>query len=214
MAIVAVSGSPIKNSNTDRIIIKMLEESGKETLFIKLSKLSFYPCRACVQLCGTTNMCGAKDELQPFIKDIRDADALILGSPIHDGQMTGWMYSFITRMWCLHHVNCLLEDKPTIFVATGLGGNPERKGSDIFGTFIREYRPKIIGEIYYQSKIAPCLRCGAATYCRVGGLWKMLGQSEEALKNFEFTPDKFRKWEDDPDTVKKIEQYGKILSEI
>jgi len=41
----------------------------------------------------------------------------------------------------------------------------------------------------------------------------MVGQNEEALKKFEITPDKFRRWEDDKQTVDEAKRYGKILSE-
>ena len=37
--IVGISGSPIKNSNTDRLIQTVLESSGLSTEFVKLSKL-------------------------------------------------------------------------------------------------------------------------------------------------------------------------------
>lgn len=41
-----------------------------------------------------------------------------------------------------------------------------------------------------------------------------MGEDEEALRNFEFTPDKFRRYEDDFDIVDQVKKYGKILSEI
>lgn len=101
MAIVGVSGSPIVGGNTDRIIKALLEKSGKKAVFINLSKLRFSPCRGCAHLCATTNMCGRKDGLQLYLKDIRDAEALVLGSPIHNGNMTGWMFSLPARGVCI-----------------------------------------------------------------------------------------------------------------
>jgi multimeric flavodoxin WrbA len=214
MAIVGISGSPIKNSNTDRITKALLEKSGKETIFIKASDLKFDPCRGCAHLCATTNMCGRKDALHPYIKDIRDAEALILSSPVHRGNMTAWMFSLLSRLWCLAHVESLLEDKPVVLVSLGLVEN--RKGKEIYeSTFLMEHNPRVLCEIYYRSLIPPCLKCGAGDYCKRGGLWVFLvNRDEEALKNFEFTPDKFRRWEDDADIVRKVEKCGKLLSEL
>ena len=81
--------------------------------------------------------------------------------------------------------------------------------------FIMEHKPKVIGEIYYKSAIPPCLKCGVAYDCRRGGLWHhLVGCDEDALKDFKITPDKFRKWEDDPVTIDKVNVIGKLLSEI
>ena len=46
--IVGISGSPIKNSNTDRLIQTVLESSGLSTEFVKLSKINVRPCIACL----------------------------------------------------------------------------------------------------------------------------------------------------------------------
>jgi multimeric flavodoxin WrbA len=215
MAIVGISGSPIVGGNTDRIIKALLEKSGKETKFINLSTLKFSPCRACAHLCGTTNMCGVKDDLQPYLADIRDAEVLILGSPIHHGNCTAWTYSFISRLWCLYQVKKLLQDKPAIFVSVGIHDRDRQNGICNFER-IATYseKLKILGHIYYNSQTPPCLKCGAGAYCKVGGLWGILNGDEDKLKNFQFTPDKFHQWEDCMEVVNMVEQYGQALAKI
>ena len=42
----------------------------------------------------------------------------------------------------------------------------------------------------------------------------MVGRDVDALNKFEITPDKFRRWEGDEQTVDEVKKYGKILSEI
>jgi len=215
MAIIGISGSPIIDGNTDRIIKAILEKSGKETLFINLSKLDFCPCRNCAHLCGTTNECGVMDDLQPYISKIPEAEALILGSPIQHGNMTGWMFSFITRLWCLYQVKKLLEGKPAVFVSVGIHTLETQNGIDTFqraATY--STRLNVLGHLYYNSRTPPCYKCGAGSYCKVGGLWNLLGHDEEKLKDFRFTPDKFKKWEDEPEVVLEVEKYGRMLSGI
>jgi len=42
--IIGISGSPINNSNTDRLIQAVLESSGLSSEFVKLSKIYVRPC--------------------------------------------------------------------------------------------------------------------------------------------------------------------------
>jgi multimeric flavodoxin WrbA len=158
-------------------------------------------------------MCGIEDDLLPYLEEIRDAEALVLSSPIHHGNMTGWMYSFFTRLWCFGHMSVLLRDRPTVFVSTGIGEEERQRGSQAFqDRFARGHRLDVLGHLYYRSLIPPCLKCGAGHLCRRGGLWYLLGKDEEALKNFQFTPDKFRRWEDCPRMVAEVERYGQLLA--
>ena len=212
MTIVGISGSPIVNGNTDRIIKVVLEQSGKDHIFINLSTLIYDPCRACTHLCAKTNICPLEDDLKPYFKPILDSEALILGSPVNGGNVTGWMFSFKTRLWCFYHVKNLLRNKPVLLVATGLFRQSEYR---VMTRFLeRVHSEKIIGHIYCTSNIPPCYKCGMGKMCKVGGLWAMVGRSEEDLGKFEITPDKFRRWEDDRETVAQVTKYAKMLAEI
>ncbi len=68
--IIGISGSPVKNSNTDRIVRHILESSGLKAEFIKLSKLNVRPCRACKQ-CVEDNICKVKDDFPLLAKKLR-----------------------------------------------------------------------------------------------------------------------------------------------
>jgi len=215
MSIVGISGSPIINGNTDRLTKAILEKSGRETKFINLSKITFSPCRGCVHNCATTAMCGVKDGLHPYLKDIRDAEALVISSPRHHNFMTAWMFSFFSRLWCFLHENNTLRNKPVVFVS--VGSDEFRKGEGTFrASLVKEHEFNVLGHIFFKSLVFPCLKCGRGQICHNphGGLWKFLGRDEEALRNFEFTPDKFTRWEDDMEIVDEVKKYGKILSVI
>jgi hypothetical protein len=160
-------------------------------------------------------MCGIEDDLLPYLEAIRDADALVLSSPIHHGNMTGWMYSFCTRMWCFGHMKVVLSGKPTVFVSAGIAEQERQRGSQVFqDRFARGHQLEVLGHLYYRSLIPPCLKCGAGCDCRRGGLWYLLGKDEKALEAFEFTPDKFRRFEDDPEIVDKVQEYGRLLANL
>jgi multimeric flavodoxin WrbA len=60
MKVLGVSGSPIKNSNTDRALKAVLDATGCETEFVKLTDYRVEPCRACLG-CVKSNQCVIQD---------------------------------------------------------------------------------------------------------------------------------------------------------
>ncbi|MCX6347136.1 MAG: flavodoxin family protein, partial [Actinobacteria bacterium] len=173
MAIIGVSGSPFVRGNTDRLVKAVLEKSGKEAVFINLSKLRFDPCRGCCHLCATTNMCGRKDELHPYLKLMLKSEAIVLGTPYQLGMPTGFMYNFLTRLFCFQHVKKLLVDKPVVLISIGVKPKKIQNGIASFESMVTHGDQfNLLGHIYFNSQTPPCLKCGAGSYCRVGGLWK------------------------------------------
>jgi multimeric flavodoxin WrbA len=216
MAIVGVSGSPIPGGNTDRLVQALLEQSGREHLFVNLSTLDFVPCRGCAHLCAKSNICPLKDDLHPYYEPILEADALVLASPIHAGTITAWTYSFLSRIWCFHHLKNLLEGKPLLLVVTALFQRNEHGGTYRFEEAIRRWghNMRYLGSIFHATDIPPCFKCGVGNVCKVGGLWAMVGRDEAKLRSFKVTQDKFKRWEDCPRTVAEVERYAQVLAEV
>ena len=105
MKIIAFNGSPRKKWNTAMLLEKTLEgaaSQGAETELIHLYDLDFKGCRSCFS-CKTKGSksygrCAAKDDLAPILKKVEEADAIILGSPIYYGTVSGEMRSFMERL--------------------------------------------------------------------------------------------------------------------
>lgn len=216
MSILGVSGSPFPGGNTDRLVKAVLEKSGRETDFVNLSRLRFDPCHGCVQLCARTNLCGRKDELHPYLKLVLNSEALVLGTPYQLGIATGFMFNFLTRLFSFHHVKKLLADKPVVLISVGIKPKKIQNGIPVLESMVTHTDQfNLLGHIYFNSYNFPCLKCGAGDYCQVGGLWKYeLDEDENKQKEFEFTKDKFKKWEDNPQIVEEVDKYSKILSEL
>ena len=104
MRVIAINGSPRKKWNTATLLEKALEgaaSEGAETELIHLYDLNFKGCISCFA-CKLKNgksygKCAVKDELTPVLDKLRDADAVILGSPIYLGNCTGEMRSLMER---------------------------------------------------------------------------------------------------------------------
>jgi len=105
MKIIAFNGSPRKEWNTATMLKKALEgaaSQGAETELIHLYDLNYkgcISCFACKEKGGKSyGKCAVRDDLKPIFKKIEAADALIFGSPIYLGNITGQMQSFLERL--------------------------------------------------------------------------------------------------------------------
>jgi len=144
MKVLAINGSPRKTWNTATLLNKALEGAasvGAETEIIHLYDLNYKGCTSCFacRLKGGESYgnCGYKDELTPVLKNIREVDALILGSPIYFGTVTGEMKSFIDRLLFPYQVfdanmNSLFPKKiPVGFIYTMGAHEARMKGTVI-----------------------------------------------------------------------------------
>ena len=104
MKILAINGSPRKNRNTATMLGNALDgaaSQGAETELIHLYDVNYKGCTSCLsckQKGGKSyGQCAMRDDLTPILEKIRQADALLLGSPIYFTSMTGEMRSFYER---------------------------------------------------------------------------------------------------------------------
>jgi multimeric flavodoxin WrbA len=105
MKVMAFNGSPRKKWNTATLLGKALEgaaSQGAQTELIHLYDLNFHGCISCFK-CKTMGgrsygRCAVKDGLTPILKKVEAADALILGSPIYFGTVSGEMRAFMERL--------------------------------------------------------------------------------------------------------------------
>ena len=81
LEVLGISGSPAKNSNTDALVIAIIEATGAEAEFVKLSEIKVGPCIAC-RKCAYTNGCILNDEFKSLSKKVLEAKALVIGTPV------------------------------------------------------------------------------------------------------------------------------------
>jgi len=105
MRLTLFNGSPRKNSNTEILlqhVMKGARANGAETELIDLYDLNYKGCRscyACKRVGGKSyGHCAIQDDLTEIFKKVEESDALIFGSPIYYGNVTGEMRSFWERL--------------------------------------------------------------------------------------------------------------------
>lgn len=204
------SGGVGREGNVDRMVKAVLAGSGHDTEFVKLSDLSYSGCKGCVDRCARPQRCMLEDDLLPWYEAIRDADALVIGSPVYFDGMNGMCSAFLERFFGYRHVTIPIAGKPVVLVVNGamkLDG-AEQQLRRMLGEF---FQVKIQDVIRFQTGVPPCLCCGRHSECRIGGLYMMLG--EDAL-NLKIKPEMFRRWEDDPASVEAVEAAARRLREL
>ncbi len=143
MKVIAINGSPRKKWNTATLLEKALEgasSEGAKTELVHLYDLNFKGCTSCFacKLKGgkSYGKCAMKDELEPVLEKLKNADAVILGSPLYLGNSTGEMRSFMERyifpylVYSTNPVTLYPKNIPVGFIYT-MGAKEEN--FDMFG---------------------------------------------------------------------------------
>lgn len=204
--VIGISGSPVKNSNTDRVVQAVLQNTGLETEFIKLSKRKVQPCIACLG-CTKDNVCKVKDDFQEIAEKVKHAGAIVVGGYPPYGTIDAFTKAFLERLFSLRHQNGLSRGKLAVTVVTGIGrGAP---GLDEASNQISQALSMEGMEVLGQLKVVgnpECMVCGFGQSCPMSALPWIFGD------NTEVTPDKFCKAEDQKDTWQQAANLGKEIA--
>ncbi|MCP4177676.1 MAG: flavodoxin family protein [bacterium] len=110
MKAIAISGSPRKNGNTERLLnhgLEVLKNDGIETELISLADKEIKPCIACGGCKRNLDKkCTLKDETYHTVFDkMLEADIIIVGSPVYFGSATSQITSILDRAGCVSRAN-------------------------------------------------------------------------------------------------------------
>ena len=204
--VLGISGSPIKNSNTDRLVKAVLNATGLESEFVKLSTINVRPCLACKK-CVPDNLCKVKDDFPELSEKIKKAKALIIGAYIPYGQIDGFTKALLERFWSLRHVNNLLRGKLCATVLTGLQPDALDNVNQSLAAELRDYeRMDIIGQLTVQGNL-PCLTCGEGDECEMSGLKVMYGP-DARTSDFRYS-----QVEDQKEVWEEAVRIGRLIGE-
>jgi multimeric flavodoxin WrbA len=105
MKVLAINGTYRENSTTTELTARALKgaaEHGAETKMILLKDHDIKRCRNCLtcyrDLKADIGPCPIEDDTTAILEKIRDADGVMLSSPVHIGSITGLMFLFYERM--------------------------------------------------------------------------------------------------------------------
>ncbi len=103
MKAIGIVGSPRKNGNVDTLVQAVLDgakEAGYQTTKYYLNDMDYSGCQAC-DSCKSNDQCRLDDDVSKLFTAIKEADAVVFGSPIYFYQFTGQFRLMEDRMFSL-----------------------------------------------------------------------------------------------------------------
>lgn len=101
MKILAIHGSPRTLRSTTRQLVSFVlagaTEAGAETEIIDLADLRVVPCTAC-DACAINGICVNDDDVAGLVARMKEADAIVFGSPVYIDNVSGQMKVFFDRL--------------------------------------------------------------------------------------------------------------------
>ena len=107
MKIIGILGSARENGNTDRLMKTMMKEpeaNGAEKKIYNLAKMNIKCCIGC-DFCKKNDACVQKDDMILLYEEMKTADAIVVGTPIYMGDMSGQLKTFIDRCYALKNAD-------------------------------------------------------------------------------------------------------------
>ena len=105
MKVVGIVGSTRRGGNTEILTQTALDEIRKEGLEIELISLAekkIEPCNAC-RSCAETGKCHIKDDFNSVFTKMKEAEGIILSTPVYYGAATPQVVSLISRFYASHN---------------------------------------------------------------------------------------------------------------
>ena len=162
--ILGISGSPVLESNTDRAVREILEHTGLDFDFIKLSNMHLEPCRACMG-CADDNSCKIYDNGRLLAERFAEASAFVIGGYSSYGSLDSRTKMFMERMFCLRHVRSKNRGKAGVCVITAEANAGE---ADLlqkqFALWMEAEEMVNLGALIVPGDTA-CIRCGHTRQC-------------------------------------------------
>ncbi|WP_304353635.1 flavodoxin family protein [Brachyspira innocens] len=100
MRVLAINGSARKDGNTAilvNIIFEELNREGIETEMIQLARQVIEPCKACWGCAKKTNCVHRNDNFQEYFEKMKNADGIILASPVYSANISSNLQAFLER---------------------------------------------------------------------------------------------------------------------
>jgi multimeric flavodoxin WrbA len=175
--IMGISGSPIEESNTDRALREILERTGLEYEFIKLSRFSIEPCRACLG-CTDDNSCRIYDNGRALAERFARMKGFVIGGYSTYGSLDSRTKTFMERMYCLRHIRSKNKGKLGIAVVTtdaaaAEAGLVEKQ----FSLWMEQEGIRNLGALVVPGNNS-CIRCGHSKQCISLDRQKTMGPAE------------------------------------
>lgn len=108
MKVLLINGSPKAKGCTYTALTEIATELEKENLETEIFQIGNKPIRGCIGCCSckSTNKCIFNDDIvNEGIEKVKEADGIIVGSPVHYAAASGALTSFLDRLFYAYGSN-------------------------------------------------------------------------------------------------------------
>ncbi len=160
-------------------------------------------------MCAQPQVCRLEDDAQPYYEKIKQADAVVIGTPVYFDTMTSMVWAFIERFFGYRHVDIPIAGKPFVLVVAG--ALRLDSAVDQLHKVLGAFEVNVLDTVRFLSKVPPCFKCGRHKECEIGGMYKMFG---DAAKEVKVTKQMFTRWEDDSQVAAAVDAVAERLKNI
>ena len=192
MKIIGICGSP-REGATEFLLKKALSDLEKEesfeTKFISVKDKDISPCTHCNDCVESKGKCSISDDMDEIYEALKEADGIIMASPIHFGSISAQLKAVIDRCQAM-----IMEDldifKNKVGISIVVGG--DRSGG-------QELAIQQINTFYLLNKIIPVsggsfgANLGACLWSQDGGAEGVM-EDEYGLKTLDMTINNFKEF--------------------
>lgn len=147
MKVVCLLGSPRQDGNSAALAKHFgaaAEKQGAVVQTYALNTLNFKGCQGCMACKTKSEECVLKDDLKEVLSQVRQADVLVMASPIYLGEVSSPLRAFIERTYSFFTPDFLTNPNPSrlspgkklVFIQTQ--GQPNEK---LFGDVFPRIEP-------------------------------------------------------------------------
>jgi multimeric flavodoxin WrbA len=142
MKIVAVLGSPRPRGNSStlaRAFLQAAGERGAEITEYLLNDMDYQGCQGCGACKTGSEICVLEDDLAPVLKAVKEADLLVLASPVYFGDLNGQMKCFFDRTYSFFNpdFSCRVPPGKKALLVLVQANPEETEFADIFPRYRR-----------------------------------------------------------------------------
>ncbi len=115
MKVVCLLGSPRPKGNSTAIARRFCETAaslGADVETFALNKLKYRGCQACMTCKTKLEKCVLKDDLAEVLDAVRDAEALVMATPVYYGEVSSQLKAFIDRTFSYLKPDYATNPKP------------------------------------------------------------------------------------------------------
>jgi multimeric flavodoxin WrbA len=141
MNVVSLLGSPRAKSNSSTIakrFCETAEQSGARVTTYTLNSLNYRGCQGCMACKGKLDKCILQDDLTEVLEAVKQADVLVMASPVYYGEISSQLKGFIDRTFSYLVPDFMTNPNPVRFapgkklVFALTQGQPAEAFADIF----------------------------------------------------------------------------------